>query len=258
MKKVNNTVNTKDKFFSKEQEKYNQHIENEDILQKQQIQFNRLVEQELHPDTFNTISDFNVNKYLPKDDVYTSSKIMRKYKNYLNKRNENNQIEERNKNAFKHNSLSEIVNESLFDEYSRIEGINFKLTEINDLNLNNNVKDDDISSHLLEEISKKNCFNYKDSNNDNIAQYQNNDNFFTVFIENIPYEEHLYNNNDINNTKNENYTEQNEIHEFNRKLSSNQENMEINVNNNYQWYCLDFTNGNEDEVLIDKFLSYEV
>jgi hypothetical protein len=254
MKTVNNTINTKDKYFSKETEKQNQNIDNDDILQKQQIQFNRLVEQELHPNTFNTISEFNVNKYLPKDDVYTSSKIMRKYKNYLNKKNGNNQNEDKNKNVFQHNSLSEFVTESLFDEYSRIEEINFKLTEINDLNLKNK---DNISSNVIEESPKKNVLNIKEIKNDNIIQYHNDNNFFTVFFKSLPYEENFYNNN-INEIKNGECTKQNEIQEFNMKLLSNKDNMEINMDNNYQWYCLDYPIGNEDKDLIDQFLSYKI
>ena len=57
-----------------------------DKLKLHQNQFNKLIEQAMDINLYSSAQTFDVNKYLPKDDVY-SSKIFRKYKNksYRNK-----------------------------------------------------------------------------------------------------------------------------------------------------------------------------
>ena len=200
---------------------------------------------------FHTYSEFDVNKYLPKDDAYTSSKIMRKYKNYLNKKKENVCAGEQNNNSmFQNNSISDIKNELLFDEYSNIDYNHFKLTDIN-TSSNNNLRQNDTSFNLIDESLLKSNLNHND---ESIFQFHNN--FFTVYVENVPYEEHI---NELSNNKHMNqHNRRNEIFELNAKLSSKKEHFEFTVNNNYQWYCLDYPIGKESDEFVDKFLLFEI
>ena len=251
-------TNENDRYAKHEREKQKEEVDN--ILKQHQHQFNLLIEHEFHPNMFHTYSEFDVNKYLPKDDGYINSKIMRKYKNYLNKKKENVYKEEKNNNnnnVFQNNnnnnSISDIQSELLFDEYSNIDYNNFKLT---DINASNNNKQNDISFNLVDDSVLKS--NLNENNDDLIFQFHKS--FFQVYFENVPYEEHITDNvNENSNNKYMNqYNRHNEILEFNMKHSSKQEHFKFNVNNNYQWYCLDYPIGNESDEFVDKFLLFEI
>ena len=57
-------------------------------LKIQKNQFNQMIEKAMDLDSYDYNTKFDVRKYLPKDDIYSTSKIMRKYKNLLNNSND--------------------------------------------------------------------------------------------------------------------------------------------------------------------------
>ena len=124
-------------------------------LKLQKNKFNQMIENAMNLNSYDINTKFDVRKYLPKEDIYSNSKIMRKYKDLLNNSNENKynnninllknnpllyqtqnqnfQIEKQNnQNNINNNmSISEIPipTDSLFDMDSKIEEINLNFID---------------------------------------------------------------------------------------------------------------------------------
>ena len=233
-----------------------------DNLKLHQNQFNKLIEQAMDINSFS--QQFDVTKYLPKDDLY-SSKILRKYKNYLDKSTgsnnmvfnnyvvqEQNEILNTNKQIIQQqNSISEIPNESYFDADSKFE---LYLQTDNNKRNDNNIDNDLFPS---QEEDKK----VIQKEPDKIEIIEDNKiikpPFFEVYIEEVDYEERKK---DVHNYISIEEEETNDIDKLNSQLmKENIKDSKINQDN-FQWYCMDYSNDNDTNIdeIAKQFIDFEI
>lgn len=213
-----------------------------DKLKLHQNQFNKLIEQAMDINLYSSAQTFDVNKYLPKDDVY-SSKIFRKYKNYLSQsHNVNNSKPEYNFGfppEINNKNISEIPNDSFFDGDSK-----FDFNLVND---NNSKTENEITK--LSQKKNENIQRNKTNEDRNLVQAP----FFEVFIQEVNFDDEKEKKNRYINIEED---ELNDIEMLNENIECNKE----KENEDYNWYCLDFYSEQDEnmELLSQKFLSFEI
>ena len=222
-------------------------------LKLQKNKFNQMIENAMNLNSYDINTKFDVRKYLPKEDIYSNSKIMRKYKDLLNNSNEikynnninllknnpllyqtqnqNFQIEKQNNQNHINNNMSiseiPIPTDSLFDMDSKIEEINLNfIDKKNNDDQINFISNDNIIKNENKELSV------------NINLNNDNEYFFNVFIdEKYEEKEDEYDNDNLN-----------EIDKFNNFINKNNK-------EDYIWNCLDY---NQEEDLIESFLNKKI
>lgn len=239
-----------------------------DNLKQHQNQFNKLIEQAMDITSFS--QQFDVTKYLPKDDLY-SSKILRKYKNYLDKSTSSNNNMVYNNNYVnmniqglneignaninkqiiqQQNSISEIPNESYFDADSKFE---LYLQTDNNKRSDNNTDNDFFVNQEEDKKVQKEPEKTETIKKNNIIQPP----FFEVYAEEVEYEERKK---DVHTYISIEEEETNDIDKLNNQL--NKENNKDNIINSdsFQWYCMDYSNNNETNIdeLASQFISFEI
>ena len=113
-------------------------------LKIQKNQFNQMIEKAMNLDSYDYNTKFDVRKYLPKDDIYSTSKIMRKYKNLLNnsndKSNNNNiNINYYSNNNNNNNNENNYNNNNYYNNNNNNNYSNNNNNSINNNNYNNNI-----------------------------------------------------------------------------------------------------------------------
>ena len=117
-------------------------------LKIQKNQFNQMIEKAMDLDSYDYNTKFDVRKYLPKDDIYSTSKIMRKYKNLLNNSNENkNNNNNYNNKYYSNNNYDNNCNNN-YDN-----NCNNNYDNNNNNNNNNNYKNNNSNYNNLLKIS---------------------------------------------------------------------------------------------------------
>ena len=233
-----------------------------DNLKLHQNQFNKLIEQALDINSFS--QQFDVTKYLPKDDLY-SSKILRKYKNYLDKSTGSNnnvvfnnnyvsqgQNEILNKQIIQQqNSISEIPNESYFDVDSKFEL--YLQTDNNKRNDNNTDNDFLPNQEEDKKVIQKEPDKIEIINENKIVKPP----FFEVYVEEVDYEDRKK---DVHNYINiEEEEDINDIDKLNNQLMKESQENTIN-RDTFQWYCMDYSNDNDTNIdeLARQFIDFEI
>ena len=233
-----------------------------DNLKLHQNQFNKLIEQAMDINSFS--QQFDVTKYLPKDDLY-SSKILRKYKNYLDKSTGSNnnvvfnnnyvsqgQNEILNKQIIQQqNSISEIPNESYFDVDSKFEL--YLQTDNNKKNDNNTDNDCLPNQEEDKKVIQKEPDKIEIINENKIVKPP----FFEVYVEEVDYEDIKK---DVHNYINiEEEEDINDIDKLNNQLMKESQENTIN-RDTFQWYCMDYSNDNDTNIdeLARQFIDCEI
>jgi len=107
-------------------------------LKIQKNQFNQMIEKAMDLDSYDYNTKFDVRKYLPKDDIYSTSKIMRKYKNLLNNSNDKSNNNNININYYSNNNNNN--NENNYNNnnyYNNNNNNNYSNNNNNSINNNN-------------------------------------------------------------------------------------------------------------------------
>ena len=107
-------------------------------LKIQKNQFNQMIEKAMNLDSYDYNTKFDVRKYLPKDDIYSTSKIMRKYKNLLNNSNDKSNNNNININYYSNNNNNN--NENNYNNnnyYNNNNNNNYSNNNNNSINNNN-------------------------------------------------------------------------------------------------------------------------
>ena len=250
-------------------------------LKIQKNQFNQMIEKAMDLDSYDYNTKFDVRKYLPKDDIYSTSKIMRKYKNLLNNSNENknnnnnynnkyysnnnydNNNNNNNNNNYKNNNSNYNNLLKISPQLYQTQNQNFQIEKQQNIQKNNmSISEIPIPTDSLFDMDSKideinlNFIDKKNSNNEENNIINNNNN---LIIENNEEIQNDFNINiDLNNENEyffnvfiENKKEnQNEINENNEINEIDKLNIFLNKNNqeDYSWNCLDYQ---QEEDLIE-------
>ena len=97
-----------------------------------------MIEKAMDLDSYDYNTKFDVRKYLPKDDIYSTSKIMRKYKNLLNNSNDKSNNNNININYYSNNNNNN--NENNYNNnnyYNNNNNNNYSNNNNNSINNNN-------------------------------------------------------------------------------------------------------------------------
>ena len=112
-------------------------------LKIQKNQFNQMIEKAMDLDSYDYNTKFDVRKYLPKDDIYSTSKIMRKYKNLLNNSNDKSNNNNININYYSNNNNNNnennYNNNNYYNNNNNNNYSNNNNNSINNNNYNNNI-----------------------------------------------------------------------------------------------------------------------
>ena len=214
-------------------------------IERQKLKFDEMIEQakNINSTEFN-IDNFDLRKYLPKEDIFENSKTLRKYKDLLKPNNKNklkqNKDNEVNFLENKDISISEIMpnkEENIFDDN---EEIDFNIKEKN--------------KFLIEKREQ-----FYIGNDDNNKININNNECVKPFFE-MYYEKKVdvENENVINEEVNDLSEKLNEIEKLNMELDMNykqnkKKGIDIEKIRNCQWYCLDYKE--EDDKDINKIIN---
>ena len=106
-------------------------------LKIQKNQFNQMIEKAMDLDSYDYNTKFDVRKYLPKDDIYSTSKIMRKYKNLLNNSNDKSNNNNININYYSNNNNNNENNYNNNNYYNNNNNNNYSNNNNNSINNNN-------------------------------------------------------------------------------------------------------------------------
>jgi len=209
-------------------------------IDRQKLKFDEMIEKAKN---FNNSEnfEFDIRKYLPKENSYENSKALRKYKDlakinnykcncYSTRNNfeKNMPKKEMNYDDIKDNTLSEIPkNDYLFeDELSKSE-INFNIQSPNKNKDSNNINDKEMKKQnndekISQENLKKNLMINLDNENINTDKNKNND----ILINN----DNSNKNKELNNIINNNSPNNSDIC-FKNNSKKNDENINQNINN---------------------------
>ena len=113
-------------------------------LKIQKNQFNQMIEKAMDLDSYDYNTKFDVRKYLPKDDIYSTSKIMRKYKNLLNNSNDKSNNNNININYYSNNNNNNENNYNNNNYYNNNNNNNYSNNNNNSINNNNYNKNNNI------------------------------------------------------------------------------------------------------------------
>ena len=103
-------------------------------LKIQKNQFNQMIEKAMNLDSYDYNTKFDVRKYLPKDDIYSTSKIMRKYKNLLNNSNDTkNNNNNYNNQYYCNNNHDNNFNNNYYNNNNNINNNNYNNNNINNI-----------------------------------------------------------------------------------------------------------------------------
>ena len=265
-------------------------------LKIQKNQFNQMIEKAMDLDSYDYNTKFDVRKYLPKDDIYSTSKIMRKYKNLLNNSNENknnnnnynnkyysnnnydnncnnnydNNNNNNNNNNYKNNNSNYNNLLKISPQLYQTQNQNFQIEKQQNIQKNNmSISEIPIPTDSLFDMDSKideinlNFIDKKNSNNEENNIINNNNN---LIIENNEEIQNDFNINiDLNNENEyffnvfiENKKEnQNEINENNEINEIDKLNIFLNKNNQED-YSWNCLDFNEENNLIDSFFNKKI
>ena len=265
-------------------------------LKIQKNQFNQMIEKAMDLDSYDYNTKFDVRKYLPKDDIYSTSKIMRKYKNLLNNSNENknnnnnynnkyysnnnydnncnnnydNNNNNNNNNNYKNNNSNYNNLLKISPQLYQTQNQNFQIEKQHNIQKNNmSISEIPIPTDSLFDMDSKideinlNFIDKKNSNNEENNIINNNNN---LIIENNEEIQNDFNINiDLNNENEyffnvfiENKKEnQNEINENNEINEIDKLNIFLNKNNQED-YSWNCLDFNEENNLIDSFFNKKI
>ena len=265
-------------------------------LKIQKNQFNQMIEKAMDLDSYDYNTKFDVRKYLPKDDIYSTSKIMRKYKNLLNNSNENknnnnnynnkyysnnnydnncnnnydNNNNNNNNNNYKNNNSNYNNLLKINPQLYQTQNQNFQIEKQQNIQKNNmSISEIPIPTDSLFDMDSKideinlNFIDKKNSNNEENNIINNNNN---LIIENNEEIQNDFNINiDLNNENEyffnvfiENKKEnQNEINENNEINEIDKLNIFLNKNNQED-YSWNCLDFNEENNLIDSFFNKKI
>ena len=265
-------------------------------LKIQKNQFNQMIEKAMDLDSYDYNTKSDVRKYLPKDDIYSSSKIMRKYKNLLNNSNENknnnnnynnkyysnnnydnncnnnydNNNNNNNNNNYKNNNSNYNNLLKISPQLYQTQNQNFQIEKQQNIQKNNmSISEIPIPTDSLFDMDSKideinlNFIDKKNSNNEENNIINNNNN---LIIENNEEIQNDFNINiDLNNENEyffnvfiENKKEnQNEINENNEINEIDKLNIFLNKNNQED-YSWNCLDFNEENNLIDSFFNKKI
>ena len=289
MSNINLNYNNNEGIYSSNLNQY-QNIKNTTLnsqisleIDRQKLKFDEMLEKAKNINNSQNF-EFDLKKYLPKDDLFEESKALRKYKHLINpnysqkincyttRTNIDKFKKEEGFNYIKdNNSISEIPikNENLFDDELSKSDFNFNIKKD---------EDDNIVIKLNQENLKKNLLNNVNEDNNNIDIKNNKNNQKNIDINNSQTKEdklindiskeirkpffHIYvekKSDEImdkteSNEKNDN--DLNEIDRTNIELNYNNEHFLCNNRNNYSWYCLDYFEGFQNN-LYEQFFQYD-
>jgi len=262
------------KFNSKEFDDNSNNYELKDKLKEEKSNFDKLFQKALNIDSI-TDNNFDVKKYLPKNDIY-SSKMMRKYKNLINNNNNNNNFY--NTYNFNNNNNDEIYFKNNFNNnIINNNNENFRNDSISEIHNNNNNNNND----SLFDLDSKIDFNYNNekniivnllennNNNNNDNNINNNEKNNLIKEEkniDFPFFETFYVTSEENIEKQLNSSNSNKEPENLNPIKLLNDELEnkikkLNKNNlknfiQFNWYCIDFNeylNNNNIENEIEKF-----
>ena len=265
-------------------------------LKIQKNQFNQMIEKAMDLDSYDYNTKFDVRKYLPKDDIYSTSKIMRKYKNLLNNSNENknnnnnynnkyysnnnydnncnnnydNNNNNNNNNNYKNNNSNYNNLLKISPQLYQTQNQNFQIEKQQNIQKNNmSISEIPIPTDSLFDMDSKideinlNFIDKKNNNNEENNIINNNNNLIIQNNEEIQNDFNI--NIDLNNENEyffnvfiENKKEnQNEINENNEINEIDKLNIFLNKNNQED-YSWNCLDFNEENNLIDSFFNKKI